>query len=171
MKMFKDKKIKNTIIICIALITLLELYFAYKISKDYAGVYQIGIFTPLIFQPLYYKSLFSGQRTYPRLRIIGAVLISFILPLIIYFNLPNYTYYEGKQIVERYVHSSGKLIFIDISNDKDTVPVVNNPKRLFVSNREYYYGIKSTVDNKYFMVNPLTGKVVQLSKDFWLGVE
>ena len=47
------------------------------------------------------------------------------------------------------------------------MPLINNPKHLFISSRVYYYGIKSTVDNKYFMVNPLTGKVMQLSEDYW----
>jgi len=163
----KNKRVKNIVITCITLVTLVELYFAYKIAKEYAGIYQIGIFMPLIFQPFCYNALFREQKTYWKLRVIGIGLISLILPLCIYFTLPNYTYNEGKQIVERYVQSSGNPIFIDISKDKDTVPLVNNPKRLFVSNRAYYYGIKATDNNKYFMVNPLTGEVIQLSENFW----
>ena len=167
MEIFKGKKIKNIIIICITLISLLEMYFAYKVTKEYVGVYNVGIFILLLLQPLYYKALFRKEKTYLQFKFISIILISFILPIIIYFTLPNYTYNEGKQIVEQYVHSSTNLIFIDISKDKDTVPVINSPKQLFVFNREYYYGIKSTGANKYFMVNPLTGKVVQLSEEFW----
>lgn len=167
MTIFKDKKLKNIIIICITLISLLELYFAYKVAREYAGIYQIGLFTPLIFQPLFYKVLFREQKTYLKLRVIGIGLISFILPLIIYSTLPNFTYYEGKQIVKRYVQPSGNLAFIDISKDRDTVPLINSPGRLFVSHRAYYYGIESTLNNKYFMVNPLTGEVTQLSEDYW----
>ncbi|MCB2290546.1 hypothetical protein LGK97_12290 [Clostridium sp. CS001] len=167
MIIFKDKKIKNIIVICITLISLLELYFAYKVQKEYTGIYEVGIFILFIFQPFWYKSLFRDQETYLKLRVIAIVLISLILPLIIYFTLPTYTYNEGKQIVKEYVQSSGNLIFIDISKDKDTVPLTANPKRLFVSDRAYYYGIKSTFNNKYFMVNPLTGKVIQLSEDYW----
>lgn len=164
----KSKKIKNVIIICITLISLLELYFAYEIANEYAGVYEIGIFIPLIFQPFYYyKVLFREQKPYSKWRIIVIGLISSILSLVIYFTLPNYTYNDGKQVVKEYVQSSGNPVFIDIPKNIDTVPIWNNPKRLFVSNRAYYYEIKSTVENKYFLVNPLTGEVDQLSNKYW----
>ncbi|GCD11059.1 hypothetical protein [Clostridium tagluense] len=171
MKIFKDKKTKDIIFICMTLISLLEWYFAYKIANKYAGIYNIGIFILFLGQPIYYKALFKNQNAYLKLKIIAMGLILFISPLIIYYTLPKYTYNEGKQIVQRYVHSSRNTVFIDISKEKDTVPLVNNPEQLFVSNRAYYYEIKSTIGNKYFMVNPLTGKVVQMPKDYWTGDE
>ena len=153
--------------IIIYLVSLVELYLAYKVASEYAGVYEIRIFIPLIFQPFFYNALFREDKTYLKFKIIGIGLLSFILPLTIYFTLPNYTYNEGKQMVERYVRASKNTVFIDISSERDTIPLTNNPKRLFISNRAYYYAIKSTVDNKYFMVNPITGKVMQLSEDYW----
>jgi hypothetical protein len=164
MKIFKDKKIVNIIIICITLLSLLELYFAYRVSNEYAGIYQVGIFSPVIFQPFSYNALLRKQMSYFKLRIVGIALISLILPSIIYFTLPNYTYNEGKEMVERYVQPSENIEFIDICKDKDTVHLADNLKRLFVSNKAYYYEIKSNVDNKYFMVNPITGVAIQLSE-------
>jgi hypothetical protein len=165
MKIFEDKKVKNIIIICITLLSLLELYFAYRVVSGYAGVYQVGIFIPVLIQPFSYYALLKKQMSYFKLRVVVVVLITLILPSVIYFTLPNYTYNEGKQMVERYVQSSKNIEFVDISKDKDTIPITGNPKRLFVSDRAYYYEIKSTGGNKYFMVNPLTGEVVQLSEE------
>lgn len=129
MKIPKNRNMNIVIIICITLISLLEIYFAYKVTKGYSRVYNTGIFILFLLQPFYYIAVFKKDKTHLKLKIALFVLISFILPLIIYFTLPNYTYNEGKQIVEQYVHSRSNLIFIDISNDKNTVPVINNPKQ------------------------------------------
>jgi hypothetical protein len=169
MKLFNDKKAItiNIIIICITLISLIELYFAYRIFKDYEGIYQVQIFIPLAFQSFLYKELFKNHKTHFKLRIILTVLISLVLPLLIYFTLPTYTYSGGKQIIKQYVKSNENIVFTDITYGENSVPIVNNPKRLFVDNRAYYYEIKSTGGNKYFMVNPITGKVTQLSESYW----
>lgn len=168
MTIFKNKKINNIIIICITLLSLLELYFIYKITMDYRGIYKVSIFfSAFISQSFSYIRLLKKEIPYPNFRFIIIVLLSLFLPLMTYFTLPNYTYNEGKQIVQRYLQSSGNPIFIDFPKNKDTVPLANNSERLFVSNRAYCYGIKSTINNKYFMVNPLTGKLVQLSEYYW----
>lgn len=167
MEIFKDKKIKNIIIICITLISLLELYFAYKVLKEYRGIYQIGVFILFIYQPFLYNNLFRKQLSHYKLRIVIIGLMSLLLPLTIYFTLPKYTYNEGKQFVEQYLEQSKSVKFVDYSFGKDTIPVYNNPKQLFVSDRAYYYTITSTEGTKYFMVNPLTGKLHQMSQGVW----
>lgn len=165
MKIFKDKKMKNTIVTCITLLTLLELYFAYRVSNEYAGIYQVGIFFPVIFQPFSYNALLRKQLSYFKLRIVVIVFITLILPSIIYFTLPNYNYNEGKQMVKQYLQPSEQIEFVDISKEKDTVPLADDFKRLFISNKAYYYEVKSTTDKEYFMVNPITGETVQLSEE------
>jgi hypothetical protein len=168
MTIFKDKRVKSIIVFCITLISLLELYFAYRILAEYRGIYEgWGFFIPFIYQPFWGIRLFKKELAYYKFRMLGIGLIAFACPFIIYFTLPNYTYNEGKYFVEQYVQSSGNYEFIEFSREKDTIPVVDNPQRLFVSNRAYYYGIKSIVNNTYFMVNPLTGKVVQLAENYW----
>ena len=165
MEVFKDKRLKNIIITCITLLTLLELYFAYKVANEYAGVYRVRAFFPFIFQPFAYYALLSKQVSYFKLRIAGIVLLSIFLPAIIYFTLPSYTYNEGKQMVEQYFKPSVNIEFVDISKDKATLPLADDFNRLFVFNKAYYYEVKSTTDNEYFMVNPITGEVVQLSEE------
>ncbi|GAA0182174.1 hypothetical protein SH2C18_45990 [Clostridium sediminicola] len=164
----EHKKTKISILVFIALVSLLELKYAYYISREYAGVYEIGISIPLILQPLYYyRLLFKEQKTSLRLRIIVMGSLSVVLPLVIYFTLPNYTYKQGKQIVKEYVQVTGKPIFVDIPRGMDTVTLINNPKRLFVSDRAYCYEIKSTGENKYFLVNPITGEVYKMKNKYW----
>jgi len=165
MKLFEDKKVKNIIIICIALLTLLELYFAYRVANEYAGVYQVGIFYPFIVQPFSYNALLRKQISYFKLRIVVIVLISLILPLMIYFTLPSYTYNEGKQMVEQYLHPSENIEFVDNAKNKATIPITGNPKGLFVNDKAYYYEVISTTNKEYFMVNPISGDVVQLSEE------
>lgn len=128
----------------------------------------MGIFLPLMFQPDVYKTLFTKEKAHYKLRIVIAVLISFILPITIYFTLPSYTYIEGKMKVEQYFGQNKNISFYFYSMGKNSIPLSNNPKQLFVSNRAYYYGVTSEEGNEYFfIVNPLTGELIQLSKRFW----
>ncbi|WP_461206023.1 hypothetical protein [Clostridium sp. DL1XJH146] len=165
MNIFKSKK---GIMICITLITLVEMYFAYKVAAVYAGVYQIGIFIPFIFQPFgYFRFLFGEEKTYPKAKILVLALVSIMLPVVIYSTLPSYTYDDGKQLIEESVQSSEEIVFLDTSKDHATIVISNNPKQLFVSDRAYYYEIKAIEQNEYFMVNPIDGQVGQLSENYW----
>ena len=68
-------------------------------------------------------------------------------------------------MVKQYLQPSENIEFADVSKDKDTLPLADDFKRLFVSNKAYYYEIKSTTNNAHFMVNPITGEAVQLSEE------
>lgn len=160
-------KIEKSAAIGIIFITILEVYFAFKVLNEYKGIYQIEIFIPLLLQPFLYLRLFRKVKSHYKFRITIMVLISLFLPLTIYFTLPNFTYNRGKQIVEQYSGLRKDVLFVDYSFNKNTIPLVNNPKQLFVSNRAYYYEIESTDGKKYFIVNPITGELKQLSKDYW----
>lgn len=165
--MSKDKKIERYIIIGIILITLLEMCFAYKVFKYYRGVYEVTIFLPLLMQPFWYLRLFRKEMSYYKTRVVMISLISVLLPMIIYVTLPNYTYDKGKQIVKEHLNQSKNIIFVDLAFGKNTIPIFNNPKQLFISNRAYYYEIISTEGNIYLMINPIDGELTQLSESYW----
>ncbi len=170
----KDKKTKWIIIIFITLITVLEIYFVFKIRKTYKGVYRIAIFVPfIIFQPFLCEKFLKRQKQILnyKTRIIIMCTIVICLPLTIYLTLPRYTYGEGKQIVKQKMEPSKKEALVDYPFDQCTIDVGNNPKQIFVLNKEYYYKISSTEGNKYYIVNPLTGKVDQLAQDFWQNLK
>ncbi|MFL0246171.1 hypothetical protein [Candidatus Clostridium stratigraminis] len=162
-----NNKTKKVVITGIIVITLFEIYFAYKIVMNYAGVYQVGIFIPLILQPLFYMWLFRIERPYLKIRITIILAISIFLPLVIYFTLPNYTYNKGKEIVKQNLAQSENYLFTDLTYASDTIPVINNPKQLFVSNRVYYYEVTLKDEKKYFIINPLTGELKELARSYW----
>lgn len=165
---YKNKKVKTTIVAFVILITLLEMYLVYKITIEYTGIYKIHYFVPLIsFQIYYCFLLFKKERKYLVIRAFSIGLLTIIIPVIVYITLPNYTYNEGKQNVELYLQSYTDIEFIKIPKSSDTIPTINNPKQLFVSNRLYYYKITLMNKNKYFVVSPITGEVSELSKAFW----
>jgi len=72
--MVDSKRSKNILFIGISVITLLEIYFGYRVFKNYKGIYQVQIFLPLILQPFVYKRIFSKELSYFKLRIIKLVL-------------------------------------------------------------------------------------------------
>jgi len=164
--MVDTKRSKNILFIGITVITLLEIYFGYTVIKSYKGIYQVQIFIPLILQPFVYKRVLSKELSYFKLRIITLGFISFLLPIMIYFTLPNYTYNSGKDIVKK--HLNQEISFKVYSISESSIPVTNNPKQLFVSNKEYYYEITSAENKHYFItVNPLTGELQKLTEAYW----
>jgi hypothetical protein len=167
MTIFNNKKIKAIIIVFVTLVTLVEVYFAYKITQDCKGIYQVQIFVPLVLQPLYVSRLLKKERAYFKLRILALLLCSVLLPLVIYSTLPNYTYIEGKEIIHKFIGQDNSHNFTEVSFAKSTVPVIDNTKQVFVSDREYYYEVTSKEGSIYFMVNPVTGKVMKLEKSYW----
>lgn len=167
MKIFNTKKSENIITILIVLVTLLEMYFAYWVFYHYRGIYQVSIFIPFLLQPIWYRSMLKPENGHHKFRKIPAVIISIFLPLAIYFTLPNYTYDEGKLIIINHLEQNENPMFSYYPFGHDTIPVINNPKGIFMFNRAYYYKITLPEGDKYFMVCPITGELQQLSEKYW----
>ena len=166
--MIKVKERNIFLIICITLISILELYYIYTINLEYKGIYEIGIFTILIIaQPFVFGLLLIKKNTISKFETLTIIILFILLPSIIYFTLPEYTYDDGKEIVELSLQQDRTFRFSDSSSGKYTIPVMDNPEQIFVSNREYYYIVDFADETKYFIVNPLTGELNELSKDYW----
>jgi len=167
MKIDFGKKSELVIIASISIILLLELFLAYKITLEYLGVYSFSRFSLFILiQPVYFCLLFKGKRRHKGLYYLGIGLV-ILLPILFYFTLPQCTYNEGKQYVILYLQSNEDTSFVDISEDKDTVSVIDDSKRLFVYDRFYYYITIRDDMYQYFAVNPDNGEVIELLEDFW----
>lgn len=166
--MIKNKKIKSIMNFCIFLISIAELYFIYKINKEFKGTYEILIFLPLIIiQPFIFRSLLSRGDTISKVRIFLTILIYISIPVIIYFTLPKYTYNDGKDKIEESFKPDEKFEFIHNAPGQYTVPVIENAKQIFMKDREYYYIIEFTNETKYFIVNPITGESIELEERYW----
>jgi hypothetical protein len=155
----------RVIYILIIIITLIELYWGYNVYINYRGVYDIAFFSIFILQPIWYIWLLKKEKSQSRFGMVVLVLLSVILPIIIYFTLPNYTYDYGKDIIKEYFNE--KIEFVNYSRDMDTIPVSNKPKNLFTRDRAYYYKIKLGNKYKYFIVNEQTGNSLELEEGYW----
>jgi hypothetical protein len=167
MSIQKNKKIKFVIVILITVISLIEIYFGFKIYNEYKGVYQTEIFFIFILQPYLYIVLLNKQIKYLKARSVLVVGVSIILPFIICFSLPKYTYDEGKLIVKNKIKTGINITYTKQPIYKYSVPIVENNKNLLIRNREYYYKIKVNSAINYYIVSPITGKITKLSECYW----
>ena len=158
---------KKYLLTGITVITLVEAYFNYIALKDYIGIYQSGIFIPLLLQPILYRKLFMSEEkvSLKNWRLLAMATISIALPFVIYFTLPEYTYAEGKEMIESTREDT--VSFMDLETKMRTIPAIGRDSGLLKSNRIYYYITDTGTEKNYFVVDPLTGEVQELDQDFY----
>lgn len=164
--MKKKNSLKNILNLSIFILLVLEIFYLYKINTDYKGVYQIQYFIPcvIILVVIFIRSIVE-EKTLRKNKKIVLLCILVLIPLIIYFTLPNYSYNEGKDIIRKELKSTN--LEFSKSQEEYTVPIINNSRFSFVKDKEYYYIINSDSETKYFKVNPVTGSLDALSSNFW----
>lgn len=168
MNILYNKKAVKISLFCIVVISIFELYCGFQVARHYRGTYYVTIFVPFLIQPYcYYLFLFKNTKKHLKIRIIGITLISLVLPLTIYYTLPNYTYNDGKRLIEDYIKLDKEIVFIDYSFSKSTIPALNNKKMMLGTNRVYYYHIISGEKSNYYIVDAVSGKVTQLADEYW----
>lgn len=158
---------KKDILKVFTFITLiLEIFYLYRINTDYKGVYQIEYFIPciIILGIIFIRSI-VWKKTLMKNKKITLLSIFILIPLIIYFTLPKYSYNDGKEIIRKELNSSN--LEFSKSQEQYTVPITNNTKFFFVKDKEYYYIVNSNNETKYFKLSPLTGFLKELSSKFW----
>jgi len=158
---------KKYLLTGITIITLVEAYFNYIALKDYIGIYQTGIFIPLLLQPILYRKFFMSEEKVrlKNWRLLAMGTISIVLPFVIFFTLPDYTYAEGKEMVESTLEDT--VSFVDLETQKRTIPTIERDSGLLKSNRIYYYITDTGTEKNYFVVDPLTGEIQELDQDFY----
>ncbi len=159
--------LKKYILTGIIILTLVEAYFYYRALKDYIGIYQTGLFIPLLLQPILYRRFFMNEeKMSPKnWKLIALGTISLVLPLLIYFTLPNYTYSEGKDLVQKLEPSP--LVFLEMDLQFRSIPTTSEGNGFFINNRIYHYKTEVLGIEKYFVVHPYTGGVQELLEDFY----
>ncbi len=164
--MKKKNSLKNILNLSIFILLVLEIFYLYKINTDYKGVYQIQYFIPcvIILVVIFIRSIVE-EKTLRKNKKIVLLCILVLIPLIIYFTLPNYSYNEGKDIIRKELKSTN--LEFSKSQEEYTVPIINNSRFSFVKDKEYYYIINSDNETKYFKVNPVTVSLDALSSNFW----
>ncbi|MGO1370048.1 hypothetical protein [Senegalia sp. (in: firmicutes)] len=162
----EEAKQNKFLFILIVILTLTELYWGYKVYRSYKGVYDIGFFLIFVLQPLWYSFLIVDVRDdHPRWKIIISIILTIILPIILYYSLPNYSYDDGREIIREKFDED--VEFTDYSNSMDTIPVFEKEKNIFINDRTYYYKIYTNGKYKYFILNEKTGKLIELEEGYW----
>lgn len=171
----KLRKGLRIIIVCIALVEALLEYWIYT---RYGSVISVGfIVTSIILQVVVVFNITRsnvqkiGKR---RFTVAVAVTLLYILliPILCCTAVPKYSYEEGKAFVLNSIKEEKSAVnFLPSDNAHKNIPVTGYkakfPKWLLSNNRFYYYVIKIKDSKGFFMVNPFTGEVEKLEKDFY----
>jgi len=165
--MIPKESMKKYILAGITILTLVEAYFYYRALKDYIGVYQASIFIPLLLQPILYNKLFqSGEKLSLRSwKVSPLIAVSLLLPVLIWYTIPNYTYEEGKALVEASMDES--VDFPEQEFENRTIPAMGRQKGILHSDRIYYYTAEADGVTSYHVVDPMTGEVQELEEDYF----
>jgi len=158
---------KKYLLTGITVITLVEAYFNYIALKEYIGIYQTGIFIPLLLQPIFYRKFFMSEEkvNLKSWKLLAMGTMSIVLPFIIFFTLPDYTYSEGKEMIASTREDT--VSFMDLETQKRTIPAIGRNPGVLKSSRIYYYITDTGTEKNYFVVDPLTGEVEELDQDFY----
>ncbi|MBO1264401.1 hypothetical protein J3A84_05015 [Proteiniclasticum sp. SCR006] len=165
--MIPKESLKKYVLTGITILTLVEAYFYYRALKDYIGVYQASIFIPLLLQPIFYRKLFqSGEKvSLKSWKVLPLIAVSLLLPLLIWYTIPDYTYEEGKALVEASMDESA--VFPEQEFQSRTIPAMGRQKGILHSNRIYYYTAEVDGTKSYHVVDPITGDVQELEEDYF----
>ena len=165
--MIPKESMKKYVLTGITILTLVEAYFYYRALKDYIGIYQASIFIPLLLQPIFYRKLFqSGEKlSLKSWKLSSMIMVSLLLPVLIWYTIPDYTYEEGKALVEASMDES--VDFPEQEFQSRTIPAMGRQKGILHSNRIYYYTVEADGVTSYHVVDPLTGEVQELEEDYF----
>lgn len=178
MEFFKNPKLKMPIRLSAIVISIIEIIILRMVYLNYGTVISYGYFITLILmQPYWYFNItnpHSKIHNSPRFKFSATSIILISLILIISFPaaLPKYTYNQGKALLYNSGYFTAEKTCLVYDNTVDTLPVTSFskgfPKLLFINDRFYYYKEVDINDTeRYFMVNPLTGKIIELKDDFY----
>lgn len=170
MEIYKKEKFRLMLLIIIIFISIIEIYVLYRLCIDYKWIYQVYSFILLVLLQVigWYRLMFKNNNVKRlKLRIVIFGLITIFIPVLIMIDVPKYSYQDGKTMIEKSIEIEGTYEFIENSRGKNTIPVINNPKGIFIANRDYYYRLSDGINNIYFIVNPIDGRVMQLDNAYW----
>ena len=134
--------------ILIWIITIIEMLLAILIIKLYSNVYAIeGFILIIIMQPFIYMWIITKEGKNKKiLKTVGAI-VMILIPLIIIFTLPRYTYNGGKEIVEVYL---GEVEFIKLEKKDKSISIEKDNEYIFLKDKVYKY--KVTKDKKEYEI-------------------
>ncbi len=170
--MIQNSKFKLYILVSIITLSVIEFILFFPLTNAYKSTYDPGVFIIiLIFQIFLYFFFNKNTLTNKPFIIIIPMIIVIILPIFIYATLPSFTYTEGMEIVTEYINDGQATNFIQDDRFIDIVPASSGERTImqktFLTDNFYYYRVQINDKSKYFTVDPTTGQLTQLDKDYY----
>ncbi|KMJ58354.1 hypothetical protein AB685_10675 [Bacillus sp. LL01] len=162
-------KNKPEIMFGVIIFTIIEIILLVIINTNfYKGIFNFSLVIPIIVLQVVVTYNFLRDRLKtkkPRLWL----LFFFSVPIIIFIvGKPTYTFKQAEQLVlDEY---GDEISIVDNGEEKfrDTVPIYTEDHRIFITDRDYHFkGVTEKKEQRYFLVNPRTGEVIEMSQPYW----
>ncbi|MTI65881.1 MAG: hypothetical protein FH753_04685 [Firmicutes bacterium] len=171
MEVVKKYRVQSISMIGIIIISICEVLALYKLNVVYKGVHLVSYFGTVIIIQIFcwYRLIFKVDVKKKRYKssIVFMILITVSTPVLMLVTQPQYSFQDGKVLIKNNIHEKSNYTFIEHPDWKNTIPVTNNLKSIFINNRVYYYRLSDGVKINYFIVNPISGRVNKLDKGYW----
>jgi hypothetical protein len=144
---------------------IVEMIIIYWINSHYYLIINTGFYISFIILPaVFIFTIINGGRT-KRILVLNVILI-LIIPLLFINSLPKYTYNNAKVTIKNELHVDD-IAFESVQHN--TIPVGGSHKfnSWLVRDYFYYYIVNFKSEYHYFYVDPFTGSVYELEKDFY----
>lgn len=165
----RNTQLKKLFVLLIAILWLGELTWSVIDHIRYNGIFAvlfIGIMAGNQVIGWYRLLLNNSPRRYYAIRIMGMSLLTLMIPLFYLFP-PQYTYYEGKSLVEKEA-GRGYQVTDDRFGHR-TIPTTPSNGEFLQLDKMYYYALEHVEDKeyRYFVVDQNTGKIQELEDRYW----
>lgn len=143
--------------------TLLELgIIIWLNSHFYKGVFNLGMIIPVMTVRMVVVYTYTKGKLKKQWEK-KAIGLFFIVPIVLFLiGKPTYTYDQAKQLVYE-SHDVSTIVEYKEESYRNTVPIYTEKIRFFINNRDYHY----EADNRFFLVNPRTGEVIEMKQPYW----
>lgn len=177
MNLFKHSRAKLPLRFFIVIISIIEARIIFSFSSKYPGILSYSVFTSStlmqIFLVYYLTSNKAKKDSNNKANFTICLLIAVFIavPFFMYSALPKYTYEEGQIILTDYLKADTTIEFTSKDDIIPTLPVTPYPKGfpkvMLWNNKFYYYEVKINENHRFFAINPLTGEIIELKKNFY----
>lgn len=170
--MNKLKNLKLPFRVGSILVSIIELMVVAAVFPKYENVISYGFFIVIILmQPLWYFNL-TNSRTESispkrfRVSTLIAIIVSISIPILMYVAIPKYTYDDGVNILKNQLQSEENNEFLVDDTFRSTISVTGFhrefPRSILMNNKFYLYLAVNGDESKQFVLNPLTGEILEL---------
>lgn len=167
--MQKKSKMKTIIyfIEIMQVLVLILFLFLYK------GIFMVGGFIALSLCIIIFTyRLFRHENVrWFKTRAILILLIAIVIFVILLFSRPTYTFNDGKSLVYNHFLLDEEYEYKVYEIGHNTIPSNYEEINAFHSNRLYYYRFFKNDEYRYFIVEAMSGVVMEIGGEYWDNID